>query len=267
MLKKTSFYIGSQDAFPALREYWLPFVLAWQDISVRYKRSKIGQFWLTINTFIYIASLGVIFGTLFRLNLHEYLPNICAAILTWNFINTSISDGCLAFINSDSVILQIKMPFFTHIIRTVTRNLIVFAHNIVIFPIIALCVGYGINFYALFAIPGLLLILINLLWVCTILAVVCTRFRDLHQVVISLLQIIFYATPVVWDVKSLPKDVSPLFVTLNPFYDFIDLVKRPLMGQPPGMNEWLLCSALAVIGWCVALCVLGKFKHRIAYWL
>lgn len=132
MLKNTLFYAGFQDVLLASREYWLPLALAWQDISVRYKRSAIGQLWLTLNTLIYIASLGLIFGTLFRFNLHEYLPNICAAILTWNFINISISDGCLAFINYDSVILQVKLPFFIHIIRTVARNIIVFGHNIVI---------------------------------------------------------------------------------------------------------------------------------------
>lgn len=267
MLKNTLFYTGFQDVLLASREYWLPLALAWQDISVRYKRSAIGQLWLTLNTLIYIASLGLIFGTLFRFNLHEYLPNICAAILTWNFINISISDGCLAFINSDSVILQVKLPFFTHIIRTVTRNIIVFGHNIVIYPIIALCVGYRVNFYALFAIPGLIFILINLLWVCTILAVLCTRYRDLHQVVISIMQIVFYATPVVWDAKILPPTVSPLLVKLNPFYNFIDLVKRPLMGHLPYASEWLFCGVLSVFGWSVALCVLGKYKHRVAYWL
>ena len=267
MLKKRSFYIGFRDVILALHGFWLPCLLAWQDISVRYKRSKIGQFWLTLNTLVYISSLGLIFGTLFRLKLHEYLPNICAAILTWNFINSSISDGCLAFINSDSVILQVNLPFFMHIIRTVVRNLIIFGHNIVIYPIIAIFVGYSINFHVFLIIPGIFFILINLLWVCVILSVLCTRFRDLHQVVTSILQIVFYATPVVWDVKVLPSTVSPLLFEMNPFYNFIDLVRQPLMGHSPHTNEWLFCGILAVVGWCVALCILGKYKQRIAYWL
>lgn len=267
MFKKTFFCIGLHDIFSALREYWLPCLLAWQDISIRYKRSKVGQFWLTLNTFIYIASLGLIFGTLFRFNLHEYLPNICAAILTWNFITASITDGCQAFIGADSIILQVKLPFFMHITRAVVRNLIIFGHNIVIFPIIALFVGYEMNFYALLAIPGLFLIMVNLLWVATIGSVFCTRYRDLQQVITSLLQIMFYATPVVWDVKILPSTVSPLWVKLNPFYNFIELVKLPLLGHPPKANEWLFCAALAVVGWCLAFYVLGKYKQRIAYWL
>lgn len=259
--------MGFQDVILALREFWLPCLLAWQDISVRYKRSKIGQLWLTLNTFIYISSLGLIFGTLFRLKLHEYLPNICAAILTWNFINSSISDGCLSFINSDSIILQVNLPLFMHIIRTVARNLIIFGHNIIIFPIIAFSVGYNINFCVFLIIPGLVFILMNLLWVCIILSVLCTRFRDLHQVVTSILQIVFYATPVVWDVKVLPSTVSPLLFEMNPFYNFIDLIRKPLMGHPPHTSEWLFCGVLAVAGWGVALCVLGKYKQRIAYWL
>lgn len=267
MLKKIFFHIGFQDILLALSECWLPCILAWQDISVRYKRSKIGQFWLTLNTLVYIASLGLIFGTLFRFNLHEYLPNICAAILMWNFMTASISEGCQAFIGADSIILQVKLPFFTHILRVVFRNAFIFGHNIIIFPIIVFFVGYTMNFCALLAIPGLFFILINLLWVCTILSVLCTRYRDLHQVVTSILQIMFYATPVVWDAKILPVTVSPLWVHLNPFHNFIELVKLPLLGFPPKASEWLFCGALAVIGWCLAFYVLGKYKQRIAYWL
>lgn len=265
--KKTSFHKGFQDVSVALKEYWLPCMLAWQDVSIRYKRSKIGQFWLTLNTLIYIASLGLIFGTLFRFNLHEYLPNICAAILIWNFMTTSITEGCQAFIGAENIILQVDLPFFMHIARTIFRNTIVFGHNIIIFPIISFFVGYEINFYVLLAIPGLIFILINLLWICTILSILCTRYRDLHQVVTSVLQIMFYATPVVWDAKILPTTISPLWVYLNPFYNFIEIVKLPLLGYPPKVSEWLFCGVFSAVGWCLAFCLLGKYKQRIAYWL
>ncbi|GAN70512.1 hypothetical protein B9K05_08360 [Acetobacter syzygii] len=267
MFKKTPFYIGLQDIVEALHGYWLPCMLAWQDISIRYKRSRLGQFWLTINTLIYISTLGIIFGSLFRFNLLEYLPNISASVLMWNFMNASITEGSMSFISSENIILQVKLPFFTYIIRTLIRNFIAFCHNIVIFPFICLCVGYKINFYAFLSIFGLLIVFLNLSWICIIAAVFCTRFRDLQQIIISIMQILFYVTPVVWSVKAFPPNFSPLMLTLNPFYNFINVVKMPLLGYAPAASEWMFCCGLAVVGWCAALYTLGKYKRRIAYWL
>lgn len=267
MLKKTSFAIGLQDIREALGGLSLPFMLAWQDISIRYKRSRVGQFWLTLNTLIYISSLGVIFGTLFRLDLHEYLPNICAAVLTWNFISACLSEGSLAFISSENIILQVKIPFSSHIFRIIFRNMIVFFHNILIFPVVAIFVGYKLNFLIFLSMLGLAFVVVNLAWIAIILAVFCTRFRDLHQVIVSFLQIMFYATPVVWNAKVLPPNISPLFLKLNPFCNFIYIVKQPLLGFLPEVNELIFCGGMTVVGWVLAIYILGRYKHRIAYWL
>lgn len=267
MLKKIPFAIGLHDVSLSLREYWLPCILAWQDVSIRYKRSKVGQFWLTLNTLVFISTIGIVFGSIFRFKLEDYLPNISASILMWNFISSSIQEGCLSFIDSGSIILQVKIPFFTYIMRTVLRNIIIFFHNIVIFPLVCLFVGYKINFYIFLSILGLALNFINLSWICIICAVFCTRFRDLHQIIISFMQIMFYVTPIVWSVKVLPPNFSPLMLYLNPFYNFIDIVKQPLLGHAPTSSEWLFCIGMAIVGWGIAIYILGKYKARIAYWL
>ncbi|UZD70423.1 ABC transporter permease [Brucella sp. JSBI001] len=143
------------------------------------------------------------------------------------FISTSLSEGCTTFSGSDEVILQIRLPLYTHIMRALWRNMIIFAHNIVIFPIIALILGRGFNLYVFLAIPGFLLICLNLAWMMLVLAIVCARFRDMTQVVINVLQVAFYATPIMWSAKALPSHVSHAFIDLNPFFILFSLSELP----------------------------------------
>ncbi|UWL60236.1 ABC transporter permease [Brucella pseudintermedia] len=263
----TGFTVALRDVGDALSKYRLALIFGWQDVAQRYRRSRVGAFWLTMNMAVFIGALGLIFGTLFRSEMREFLPHLCAGVIVWGFISTSLSEGCTTFSGSDGVILQIRLPLYTHIIRALWRNMIIFAHNIVIFPIIALILGHGFNAYVFLAIPGFLLICLNLAWMMLVLAIVCARFRDMTQVVINILQVAFYATPIMWSTKALPSHVSDAFIDLNPFFHFIQLVRAPLFGEAPGPLSWLVAIGLAISGWIVSLSFFGKYRWRIAYWL
>lgn len=265
--EKTRLKIALDDVFEAFQKYQLALIFGWQDIAQRYRRSRVGAFWLTINMAILIGSMGIIFSALFRSELTEYLPHVCAGMIVWGFITNCLSEGCITFSGSSGIILQVRMPLFTHVLRTLWRNMIIFFHNIVIFPIVALVVGHGINFYALLAIPGFLLVAANMLWMMLILAVLCARFRDMTQVVKNGLQVLFYATPIMWMAKSLPSGMTSTFIEINPFYHFVALVRDPLFGQVPDWVSWFVVAALAAVGWVAALIFFGAYRWRVAYWL
>ncbi|OJY06402.1 MAG: ABC transporter permease [Rhizobiales bacterium 63-22] len=264
---KTGMNVALSDIADALKNYRLALIFGWQDVAQRYRRSRVGAFWLTLNMTVLIGALGLIFGTLFQSEMREYLPHVCAGVIMWGFITGCLTDGCTTFSGSDGIILQVRMPLFTHVMRTMWRNIIIFLHNVVIFPVIALIVGHGINFYALLAVPGFLLVCLNLTWMMLVLAIVCARFRDMTQVVSNALQVLFYATPIMWMSKSLPGSVSKTFLEWNPFYHFLELVRAPLFGTAPETVSWLIAIGIAVIGWVFALAFFGKYRWRVAYWL
>lgn len=259
--------VALRDIFEAVSKYRLALIFGWQDVAQRYRRSRVGAFWLTLNMAVFIGALGLIFGTLFQSEMREFLPYLCAGVITWGFISTCLNEGCTTFTSSDGIILQVRMPLFTHIMRAVWRNIIIFAHNIVIFPVLLLILGKMINWNALWAIPGFVLLCVNLSWMMLILAILCARFRDMTQVVTNILQVLFYATPIMWMVKILPDHVSRTFIELNPFYHFIELVRAPLFGFPPSLLDWTFGFLFAMIGWIVAIVFFGRYRWRVAYWL
>lgn len=264
---KSAFGIGIRDISEALKAYRIALIFGWQDVAQRYRRSRVGAFWLTLNMAVYIGALGLIFGTLFRSNMQAYLPHLCAGVIVWGLISSCVHDGCTTFSGASGIILHVRLPLFTHIMRTIWKNIIIFFHNVLIFPILCLILGLDINFYVLLAIPGFLLVCLNMGWIMLTLATLCCRFRDITQIVTNILQILFYLTPIIWTVKTLPENASRLIIELNPFYHFLELIRSPLFGQPPELLSWLVALGLALVGWTFAIAFFGKYRRRIPYWL
>lgn len=255
------------DLLESLRRRDVAFVFGWQDIAQRYRRSKVGAFWLTINMAILIASLGLIFGTLFDAPMGEFLPFIAAGLIIWGFLAATLSEGCTSFIQAEQMILHARLPLFTHVIRIWWRNSIILGHNLVIIPIVLFCFGkfWGPEITLL---PlAYVVVSLSLMPVSLILAVFCTRYRDLPQVIQNMLQVLFYATPLLWMPHTLPDRVGTAFLDYNPFYHLLSIMRGPLIGEFPTATNWAVSIALAILGWLVALSFFGRFRHRIAYWL
>ena len=139
------------------RELWLH--LGWQDIKQKYRRSVLGPFWITIATGTTAIAMGALYSKLFKLELSEHLPYVTLGLIIWNMINASILEGADVFIANEGLIKQLPTPLSVHVYRLVWRQMILFAHNIVIFVVIAIIYPKPWSWADLTVIPALLLIM------------------------------------------------------------------------------------------------------------
>ncbi|HWK61396.1 MAG TPA: ABC transporter permease [Eoetvoesiella sp.] len=255
------------DIAAAMRRYPLVGMLGWQDVRQRYRRSTLGPFWLTVSMGVMIGAIGVVFGSIFNTPMTEFLPFLAAGLILWGFISSVVTEGCTGFIEAEGIIKELPLPLFLHILRMIWRNTLILGHNLVIFPLVLLAVGKWPNWAMLACIPGFLLVVVNLAWVALLVAMLCARYRDLPQIIASVLQVVFYLTPVMWMPSLMPKRVGPLLLNLNPIYHLLELVRAPLLDQTPSALNWGVAIGMAVIGWGMTLAVYGRYRHRIAYWL
>jgi ABC-2 type transport system permease protein/lipopolysaccharide transport system permease protein len=240
-------------------------LLGWQDIRQRYRRSQLGAFWITLSMGIMVASLGVLYAALFRIEVSDYLPFLTLGFIIWGLISGLVTDGCTVFITSEGIIKQVDLPLSVHVYRTLWRNLIIFAHNLVIFVIVALLFAVWPGIVGLWALPGLALLCLNGVWLVIILGLVSARFRDLPQIVASVLQVAFFVTPIIWKPELIPGPSPVLY--LNPFFHFIELVRAPLLGEVPPLVSWLAVIGISAVGWAAMLVVFSQYRRRIAYWV
>lgn len=266
-MRKYSVNIALADIALATSQYSLVGMLGWQDVRQRYRRSALGPFWLTITMGVMIGTICIVFGQIFNSPMAEFLPFLTVGMILWAFISSVITEGCLSFIAAEGIIKQLPIPLFVHILRVIWRNLVILAHNLVIFPLVLLTMSTPLGWLAFISIPGLLVVTINLAWMALLFGVICARYRDLPQIIASLLQILFYLTPIMWMPNLLPQRAGLYLLDLNPAYHLLELVRGPLLGVMPSLLNWEVSLGMALTGWIITLLVYGRYKRRIAYWL
>ncbi|WP_349961909.1 ABC transporter permease [Rhizobium sp. ZPR3] len=255
------------DVAEALHNFRLAALLGWQDVAQRYRRSRIGAFWLTINMGVLIGALGLVFGTIFNSPMREFLPFICVGLIFWGYYSQIVSEGCSGFTSNSDVILQLDIPFFTYILRCWYRNTVILLHNLVIFPIILIIFWRPIGLSAAFVIPGFVLATLNMTWIALTLAILCTRYRDLTQIVQNIMQVMMYVTPIMWMPDHLQSRASHLMLDYNPFFHLMSVVRNPLLGQGVTVANWSIVTGTAMVGWLFTMLLLNRYRARIAYWL
>lgn len=265
--RNSGFAAAGRDIGESLKRYHLIGTLGWQDVATRYRRSRVGAFWLTINMAVMVAAIGVVFGTLFQQPMTEFLPYLATGLVIWGLISTSINEGCTAFADQGGIILQVRLPLFIHVARVLWRNLIIFGHNLLIVPFVFLLFSRPVSAVALLAIPGLLLLSLNLFWIMLSVAVLCARFRDISLIVQNAVQVLFFLTPIMWNASIMSERVGPTAVYFNPLYSLLSLVRLPLLGEMPSAANWIISGVLAIVGWVVTLVFFGRRRERVPYWV
>ena len=240
--------------------------LGWQDIRQRYRRSKIGPFWVTLSMGVMIAGMGVLYADLFHTDVQTYLPYLTVGFIVWGLIGPLVTENCNAFIDGEGIIKQVKLPLSLHVYRVVWRNLIIFAHNFVIFILVAVLFRIWPGLSILLAIPGLLLICLNGVWIGLLWGPISARFRDVPQIIGSVMQIAFFMTPIMWQPSAVAG--REWFLRVNPFYYFVTLVRGPLLGnETAGLHLWGWALAITLLGWVITFFMYRRCRWRIAYWV
>jgi len=240
-------------------------LLGWNDILQRYRRSLLGPFWITASMAIMVVSLGFLYAALFKLPIREFLPFLCLGLLVWNFLSSFLLEGGALFIGSESYIKQVRLPYSVYVLRSAWSKLIIFAHNFIIYFGVLIYFEVWPGSAALLAIPGLLLVTINGALLSLLIGMVSARFRDIPQLIGSLVQIVFFITPIMWKPELLQN--RAYIATLNPFFQMIELVRAPLLGSVPSLNTYAATLAITLINFAVVGIFFVRFRSRIAYWV
>lgn len=245
------------------RDVWMRFAL--HEVRQRFRRSILGPFWLTASMGIMVGAMGLVFSTLFQQNIRDTLPFITTGIIFWGLLTVSITDGSTVFIGQESAIRNVPLPLSVHVYQLLARNLIIWVFNMAIYLVVMVVFPRALGWGVLLFVPAFALFVVNAAWMALAAAILSTRFRDIPQVISSLIQVVFFVTPVFWSVESLPN--RPRFVTLNPLYHLIELVRAPLLGQVASAENWIWGIGLAVVGLGVTAALYRRAYARIPYWV
>jgi len=256
--------LAMRDLLDGIRLWPLAWTLAWLDIRLRYRGSVLGPFWLTLSTAVMVGTLGLLYSTLFHVDVQEYLPYLALSQVLWFFLSTVVNESCSAFTQAENIIRAVRMPYFTHALQTLVRNVLVLAHNIVVIVVVDLIFQVWPGWHALLAVPAFAVWIVDSLAICLLLGAFCARFRDVGPIVGSIMQIAFFVTPVLWQPEQLGRHA--VLLPLNPFFVLIEIVRAPLLGHVPSNATWVAAVLYSLILCAASWTLFVRARGRVAFW-
>lgn len=254
------------DLYRGWLRYDLWLLLGWRDVISKYRRSYLGSLWITTSMIFVAGVMGTLYSVIMHKPMHEYIPYLLSGFIVWNLLQSLVTEGCQVFTGNAAAIKEIPAPASVYVYRMIWRNVLVLVHSLVVY-ILALFVFPVSPFPAVMMIfPGLVLILINGIWIGLLFGLINVRFRDFYQLINHGMRLVFFLTPVIWYAQSLT-GLRSAFVYLNPFYYFIELLRAPMLGELPSQHVIGVIICITVLGWAVTLPLYALGRRQIAYWV
>jgi lipopolysaccharide transport system permease protein len=242
------------------RHYWLDLwryrelfrVLAWRDLSVRYKQTVIGVLWALIRPFLTMVVFTVIFGRIAKLPADGDVPYalmVFAGILPWTFFSTGLSEASNSLINNTSLISKV---YFPRLIVPIATIVVAFVDFLISFCILLVLMAWyqfvpdwRILVLPIFILMAFLASVGPALWVTSL----NVKYRDFRYVIPFIVQFGLYISPVGFSSSVVPEKWRLLY-SLNPMVSVIDGFRWSILrGQ----------NALYAPGQLASICVIVFF--------
>lgn len=239
--------------------------LAWYDIVLRYRRSLLGPLWITLSMGAMLLGMGPLYAALFGVPLARFYPHLALGIIFWNFISSSINDGCQVFITAAPYLKQGAVPRSVFVWRSLARQLFFLAHHLVLYLPVAIWAGLTWTPQMLLTLPGLVVVVINLHALSITLGLLSARFRDVPNIVGSSLQLLMFLTPVFWFPEKLPE--RSRYILYNPLAQLLDVLRLPLLGGYAASGTVHFLLYFTALNVAVAAVLYARLQRRVVYWV
>jgi ABC-type polysaccharide/polyol phosphate export permease len=254
-----------------LRYFWLSLVKI--DLKNRYRRSMIGVGWSLLHPILMTVVLCIVFGQFFhRGDIKSYAPFLLSGLVFWHFITTALNQGCHCFFNGESYIRQHPAPLAIYPLRATLGAGIHFGIGLVLVILMVWSVnGFGNVPSLISLVPSLILIFVFGWSLALIFGVLNVLFQDCQHLIEVLLQVLFYATPIMYEPGEIIKNNPTLVWYIkhaNPLAVMLDLLRRPLLyGDFPSYRAYALGIAVVVFFAAIAALTMSKIEKKMIFYL
>jgi lipopolysaccharide transport system permease protein len=238
--------------------------LAWSEFKLRYKNSILGYLWSLLEPMLMLLVLYVVFSNLMRIQVEYYQLFLLLGIILWGFLSRATTIGMFSIVGKPGMVKKIYFPRDIFVISSCVTALLmsIFESLIFIMFMILFRVPISINLiYAPFILFCLFIISLGLSMALSALNVF---YRDVQFIWQVLLQIGYFATPILYTVDIFPQELQK-FVLLNPVARILISARDTIIYSSPAKTEDLLFMFLsAVIFLFVGYIIFSRLEPRFA---
>ncbi|HXT57841.1 MAG TPA: ABC transporter permease [Pirellulales bacterium] len=249
------------------RYFWLSLVK--MDLRTRYRRSVLGLGWSLLHPIAMTIVLCTVFHSLFKMNIVDYGPFLLSGLTLWNFLTSSVTQGCDCFYNGENYIRQFPAPMAIYPLRTVLGAAFHFAVALVVVILLTWGFrGFGNVPVLLSLVPSILLLLIMGWSLAVLSGFASVIFPDMKHLLDIGLQLVFYATPIIYPGDAMQEKGLSWLMKYNPVVAWLDLFRHPLLnGELPSWNNYLIVLSSVSICATLAAATLVRLQKRLVFYL
>ncbi len=256
---------------PSARSYrqWASLVslLVKRELKIRYRDSVLGYLWSMMNPLLMMTILSVVFSHAMRVDMHHYPLYILSGLLCWNLFQHSAGNGVNGILHNASLLKKVKVPSWVFPTATIASASLHTLLALIPFFIIALVLQLPMGWQVVQLPLVFVIYFLFIEGVVLALSSLNVFFRDVGHVIDPVLQITFYATPILYPSSLVPEQYRT-FLQLNPIVHFAGAFRSSLYDFTViTAGEWgimLLCCAVSLT---VGLVIYKRSEDRFLYYI
>ena len=235
-----------------------------KDIRGRYKNSILGVFWSFLNPLLQLAVYAIVFPLIMKSDIPNYTVFVCCGLIPWTFFSTAISRTSFAMVENGNIIKKVYFPREILPISIVTSELVNFFISTIIILAFVIAYGMGFSWYIVFYPVILIVQYVLLIGISLLVSSLTVYFRDLQHFIGILLQLLFYATPIVYGMDIIPVSFQWI-LKLNPMSYIIDGYRSIFYYQRiPDLVGLGIVFAISIVLCIVGYFIFNKLQKRFA---
>ena len=234
-----------------LRELWayreLLYFFIWRDIKVRYKQTIVGFAWAIIQPVFMMVVFSLFFGILAKIPSGDvpYPLFNYAALLPWTLFANGVTRSSNSLVQDVNLVQKIYFPRLLMPISGILSPLVDFVIAFIILIGLMLYFGYFPGFLMLLVIPLTILELMLATGIGLWLSAINVQYRDVGYLIPFLIQLLLFASPVIYSSSFVPPRFQAAYGLLNPMSGIIEAFRWAILGTtPPG---YLIVASVGII--------------------
>ena len=235
-----------------------------KEIRGKYKGSFLGVIWSFLNPLLMVVVYAIVFPYIMRVKQENYLIYLITGIIPWNFFTTVVTTGCNCVWINGGIIKKVFFPRSILPISVVCAGLINFLISCIVILLFLIFGGIGLSFNILWVIPIAIIQGLFSLGILFILSAINVYVRDIEYLVAFFINLVFYATPIIYNVDMLPEKFRNLLF-FNPMAHFVNQYRNIFYYKThPDFTSLIFMLSLSILFLLIGYVIFQKLEKGFA---
>jgi len=247
--------------------------LVGRELKARYRGSALGFAWSLLNPLLLLGVYSFVFGYVFVQGRAELVDPYAIFLITglfpWVWMNSSLLEGTVSLTANAGLIRKAVFPVELLPMVPVLANLVHFLFALPVIAgalVVAVATGHDVGGWGALLLPVVVVVQLPLISGLALgFAALNVHFKDVRDLLINLLQLMFFMTPILYPVEwvSIPA-LAGVIRWANPFTPFVLAYQSILFrGTVPDVTIWLHMAAWSTAGWVLGAGLFSRLRSSL----